>query len=132
MSEPLIERLSRFTPDAGQLDRDALLFNAGRASVRPKRAWGIVAGSLAASQILTLALLWPRPVQLDQTPTIAPGSGVLVQKESAGIAERDEIFVVNRDLVRPDLTDGGEAAALDSLVPSSPPLHAFGSALSMD
>ena len=34
MSEPFLERLSRFTPDAGGLDRDALLFAAGRA-LRP-------------------------------------------------------------------------------------------------
>ena len=37
MSEPILERLSRFTPDAGRLDRDALLFAAGRESARPNR-----------------------------------------------------------------------------------------------
>ena len=60
MSEPLAERLSRFTPDAGELDRDALLFAAGRASARPGRRWKAVAGALAASQLLTLLFLWPR------------------------------------------------------------------------
>lgn len=59
--EPLAERLSRFTPDGTGLDRDALLFAAGRASVRPRRAWPALAGALAASQLVTLALLWPRP-----------------------------------------------------------------------
>ena len=32
MSESFIERLSRFTPDAGALDRDSLLYAAGRES----------------------------------------------------------------------------------------------------
>ena len=32
MSESFLERLSRFTPDAGRLERDALLFAAGRRS----------------------------------------------------------------------------------------------------
>ena len=59
MSEPFAERLSRFTPDGSGLDRDALLFAAGRASVRHNRRWRVVAGGLAASQLLTLLLLWP-------------------------------------------------------------------------
>jgi len=62
MSEPTAERLSKFTPDATGLDRDALLFAAGRASVRPKRRWAALCGILAASQVATLTLLyWPAP-----------------------------------------------------------------------
>ena len=61
MPEPIAERLSRFTPDGAKLDRDALLFAAGRASVRPQRGWAILAGALAAAQVLTLVLLWPVP-----------------------------------------------------------------------
>jgi hypothetical protein len=78
MSEELTERLSRFTPDGGALDRDAVLFAAGRASARPSRRWVALAGGLAASQLLTLVLLWPRPVVPDvapvaeSPPTIAP------------------------------------------------------------
>jgi hypothetical protein len=59
MSEPFAERLSRFTPDGGGLDRDALLFAAGRASARPNRRWAALAAALAASQVLTLVSLWP-------------------------------------------------------------------------
>jgi hypothetical protein len=59
--DPLIERLTQFTPDGGRLDRDALLFAAGRASVRPSRGWRALAAALAASQLLTMTLiLWPR------------------------------------------------------------------------
>ena len=46
MSEPLAERLSRFTPDGSGLDRDALLFAAGRASARPNRRWVALAAAL--------------------------------------------------------------------------------------
>jgi hypothetical protein len=68
MSEPLAERLSRFTPDGSGLDRDALLFAAGRASARPNRRWAALAAALAASQVLTLVSLWPRA----NTPATAP------------------------------------------------------------
>ena len=50
MSEPLAERLSRFTPDGAGLDRDSLLFAAGRASARPSRRWQALAAALAASR----------------------------------------------------------------------------------
>ena len=68
MSEPFLERLSRFTPDAGGLDRDALLFAAGRGSARPNRGWMTLAALLASTQALSLVLLWPHP-----TP---PGGGI--------------------------------------------------------
>lgn len=62
MSEPIAEILSQFTPDRGNLDRDALLFAAGRASVRPQRRWIALAGALATTQVLTLLLLpWSKP-----------------------------------------------------------------------
>ena len=52
MSEPFLERLSRFTPDAGGLNRDELLYAAGRRSARPNRGWMTVASLLAATQAL--------------------------------------------------------------------------------
>ena len=61
MSEPILERLSRFTPDAGRLDRDALLFAAGRDSARPNRGWMTLASLLAGTQALSLALLVAAP-----------------------------------------------------------------------
>ena len=60
MSEAFLERLSRFTPDAGGLDRDALLFEAGRKSARPNRSWLTAVSLLAGTQALSLALLWSR------------------------------------------------------------------------
>ena len=63
MSEPILERLSRFTPDAGGLDRDALLFAAGRESARPNRGWMTLASLLASTQALSLvaSLASPEP-----------------------------------------------------------------------
>ncbi len=61
MSEAFLERLSRFTPDAGGLDRDALLFAAGRTSARPNRGWVTAVSLLAATQVLSLTFLWPQP-----------------------------------------------------------------------
>src|SRR6476659_1457630 len=61
MSEPFIERLSRFTPDAGALARDFLLYAAGRASARTHRVWIALTAALAVTQPLSLILLWPPP-----------------------------------------------------------------------
>jgi hypothetical protein len=59
MSEPLLEHLKRFTPDAGRLDRDVLLFAIGRSSARPNRGWLALTALLAGTQALSLVLLWP-------------------------------------------------------------------------
>jgi hypothetical protein len=61
MSEEFLERLSRFMPDAGGLDRDALLFAAGRGSARPNRGWITLATLLLNTQALSLVLLWTHP-----------------------------------------------------------------------
>ena len=68
MPEPFIEHLSRFTPDAGTLDRDALLFEAGRASARPNRSWMGLSAILAGTQLFALVLLWS---QSDMTSSAA-------------------------------------------------------------
>jgi hypothetical protein len=93
MSEPLAERLSRFTPDPGDLDRDAVLFAAGRASVRPDRRWAALVAALATCQVLTLALLWPRPIPAPG-PTPAP-LPVAVQPQDRP-AEPSELWALNR------------------------------------
>jgi hypothetical protein len=67
MSESFLERLSRFTPASG-LDRDALLFAAGRASARPSRPWMALGGTLAATQLVSLVLLWPHASPQAQRP----------------------------------------------------------------
>ena len=122
MSEPLAERLSRFTPDAGGLDRDALLFAAGRASVRPGRRWMALAGTLAASQLLTLVLLWPHtPPGPSGAPSPTPP--VAVKPPPSPEPADPRAWAVNRPLP----TDPGDLpppTGLDDLVPDDPPLRA--------
>jgi hypothetical protein len=59
--DPLLGKLARFTPAAAGLDRDALLFAAGRASAPAARGWKLAAAALALSQAATLAVLLAGP-----------------------------------------------------------------------
>jgi hypothetical protein len=121
MSESLPERLGRFTPDGSGLDRDALVFDAGRASVRPNRGWRLVAGALAASQLLTLALLWPRgPEPLPPRP--GPGT-VAVPRAPAEPAHPSERWALREHLLSEGELPPPEP--VESLVPDGPPLRAF-------
>ena len=79
--DPLVAKLARFTPANGGLDRDELLFRAGRASVRPNRVWKVVAGILAATLAALLLPAFPMesrkilaPVE---TPPADPGRDLL-------------------------------------------------------
>ena len=123
--DPLARRLSRFTPAAG-LDRDALLFAAGRASARPNRRWQALAAALAACQLLTLGLLlWPRPVSPDTRSAPFVGPVAEVQPPSLPATEtpallvlRERVFAAEGNLPPPPPTE--------TLIPTEPPLHAFG------
>ena len=57
----MTDRLSRFTPSASGLDRDAILYAAGRRSARGSWLWKALAGLFAPSQVVTILMLWPRP-----------------------------------------------------------------------
>lgn len=61
--DPTLDKLTRFTPAAGSLDRDELLFRAGRASARPNRGWKAATAGLAASQAVMLAVWVAGPPQ---------------------------------------------------------------------
>ena len=124
MPEPFLERLSRFTPDGAGLDRDALLFNAGRASVRPQRGWMLTAAALAACQLLTLALLWPRsapPAGLHEDNARAPR---YVEAHPAA-PDPAELGALNRRMADSKDGDLPPSESVEDLVPSDPPLHAF-------
>jgi hypothetical protein len=125
MSEPLAERLSRFTPDCAGLNRDALLFAAGRASVRPNRRWQLLAGMLAACQLLTLAGLWTRtpPARIDQ-PTEA-----VQRSEPAPLPiphDPSELGVLSERLLA---SEGDWVPPADDgpMIASQPPLRVFDS-----
>lgn len=69
MSEDVIAKLTRFTPTAAGLDRDELLFRAGRASAPSARWWRVAAGVLAVTQIGTIAA-WR--LHAPATPAVVP------------------------------------------------------------
>lgn len=128
MSEEILERLSRFTPDAGGLSRDAVLFAAGRSSARPGRAWAATASFLATTQVLSLVLLWPH-----STSPSAGGSAVVVapvpgpteppDRSIADTSAQAGSWPVGRSLRESDLETrpAGDVTFIDH----GPPLRAF-------
>jgi hypothetical protein len=135
MSDPLTDRLAHFTPDASGLDRDALLFDAGRASARPDRRWKAIVGLLVVCQVLTLA--W-----LGAQASSAPLAGLTPQPRR----ERSPAPVLDRPPGRspPGLTPSGSPVGpplvrrwpaddtelpppvpAEGLIPDAPPLRAF-------
>jgi hypothetical protein len=113
-SDPLAERLGRFTPDAGGLDRDALLYAAGRASAPPSRLWPALAGLLGITQAVTLTLLLNRPTATGFPQPAAPA------------AERERDLIVPAPATSPEPSSGGLMTArlpvggLDDLPPTRP------------
>jgi hypothetical protein len=118
MPEPLADRLKRFTPESG-LDRDALLFALGRASDRPARVWMLLAGALAACQVLTLVLLWPRPSPPGPAgPPVAP----LLPRAAPSPTTASEQAALQRWDVLPGAV---EPPPVGPLVPDAPALGPF-------
>lgn len=114
MSEDVIGKLESFTPAV--VDRDALLFAAGRASAKPSSFWKRVAAALAVSQAVTLGL-WFVPKRSDP-PTVVPQEIVVVPDEPPpAVPDPYSLFALAR---------GGEPQRGDFTAgPSRPPLTAF-------
>jgi hypothetical protein len=127
MSEPFLERLSRFTPDAGGLDRDALLFAAGRGSARPNRCWIGLAGVLAGTQVLSLVLLFPHPTP-PAADMPAPGANlpaprVAVKPPASEAGDSPGLWSVHPNLLESETED--RSAGTGTFIDSGPPLRAF-------
>jgi len=128
MSEPFLERLSRFTPDAGGLDRDALLFAAGRGSVRPNRGWKTLATLLAGTQALSLVLLWPHPAPpsggLNVAVLSAPAPPSAVEPRTTEASASPGVWSARHNLLRSE----SEVRPIDTVtfIDSDPPLRALG------
>jgi hypothetical protein len=75
MSEEFLDRLTRFTPDAGKLNRDELLFEAGRRSAPSNRAWKTAAFALAVTQCLSLVLLLPGSRSMHSVHSVVQNDG---------------------------------------------------------
>jgi hypothetical protein len=131
MSEPFLERLTRFTPDAGRLDRDALIFAAGRASARPNRGWVALAALLAGTQALSLAFLWPHagPAQpgMRVPVAMAPAPRALGGAEISEPTEDPALWSARHSLLESEPTDRPAAVETGTFVESGPPLRAFAS-----
>jgi hypothetical protein len=139
MSDDAIARLSRFTPDSSGLDRDALLFAAGRASARPNRRLLALAGLLTASQVLTLGIfLWSRdarPEQGNRRPEIAverrepetkrQEARTVVEAAPPSPPESAGLWAL-RHVIHESEGNLAHSVPMEALAPSRPPLRAFG------
>jgi hypothetical protein len=126
MSESFAERLSRLTPEGSGIDRDALIFAAGKASVRRGRLWPALAGTLAACQVLTLALPWPRgpaPIR----PTMAERPDEIVPDRWTVKVTPDEAALSALDRQLMNLEENPDSMPAESLTPDEPPLRAIDS-----
>jgi hypothetical protein len=125
MRDPIIEKLSRFTADGSGLDRDAILFAAGRASARPNRGWQVATGGLVACQLVTLALLWPRSA-IPVSPSVEPG--LPMPMAIASLPERTDqavLGVLSRGLLVSGDVDLPPLTVEGVMIQSDPPLHAY-------
>lgn len=130
MSEPFIERLSRFTPDAGGLDRDALLYAAGRASAHPNRIWIALAATLALTQPVSLMLVWPHvvppaahaPVDI----TSLPMRSATVESPAPDALESVGVWSARYSLSELEAAKSLVPAQAVTFIESGPPLRAFG------
>jgi hypothetical protein len=136
MSEPFLERLTRFTPAAGGMDRDALLFAAGRASARPNRGWIALAAVLAGTQLLTLALWWSRPdPPVAQAPTLtAPSAPTPAPVEPTSSESSDDpvLWSAYHGLRAPEIAERPERAFPGRFVESGTPFQPGASRLPLN
>jgi hypothetical protein len=129
MPEPFIERLSRFTPDAGGLDRDALLFAAGHGSARPNRTWIALAAALAVSQAVSLVLLWspaaPSAASLTAPPAAMPPPLPTPESPAPASSDDSSLWLARHSLLESDRDDRPAPSRSGTFVDGGPPLRAF-------
>jgi hypothetical protein len=114
MSRDFLDTLKSFTPDGSGLNRDKLLFEAGRASApSPARAWLLV-GLLALTQALTVGFL------------LAPSS---VPDDRPFVPERTYPPSEHRPVLLRELPESEPALSADEMVPDEPPLRPFDQSL---
>lgn len=120
MPDSFAEHLKRFTPAGAGLDRDALLFEAGRVSAPATRPWKALTALLTVSQLVTLWFLASRPAGY---PLPAPAPPPVVEPAPAPsprfepLALRQRLLQGGADL--PAVPAGG------TFVADEPPLRAL-------
>jgi hypothetical protein len=119
--DPVTDRLSRFTPNAPGLDRDAILFAAGRRAAGASWLWKAAAGVLAASQAVTLVMLWPQasavPEPVASPPAVAPAP----EPEPPSPSPGPDVWTAGSP---PDVLLRSEPMTTVPFVPAGPPLTA--------
>jgi hypothetical protein len=119
--DPVTDQLGRFTPSAPGLDRDAILFAAGRRAARGSWLWKAAAGVLAASQAVTLVVLWPKapavPVPVEPPPAVAPAP----EPEPPPASPPPDVWTAGS---RPEVLLRSEPMTTVQFVPTGPPLTA--------
>jgi hypothetical protein len=88
--DPLIQKLSRFTPSSSSVDRDAMLFAAARASASKARGWKLLATALAMSQTAMLAV-W----------LAGPGADLRGARSGPLNIDKSMVFVVSAPVLPP-------------------------------
>jgi hypothetical protein len=118
--ERISDRWAKFTPDASGLDRDAILFAAGRQSARPLRLWPVLTMLLAVSQAVTLVVLWPRSIEpvrpeIASPPAIEPQPELVLPPSSAPT----DVWRIGSP---PEIVQSNPTAPTGEFVVSEPPL----------
>jgi hypothetical protein len=126
MSEDFLERMSRFTPDAGDLNRDLLLYEAGRRSARPNRGWMTAASLLAASQAVSLVFLLSPARPLPSGLTVVrgiPAAEPPAHEQVTSALDHPGVWSARHKLAELDaeMRPAGDV----TLIESGPPLRAF-------
>jgi hypothetical protein len=118
--DPVTDRLARFTPSAGGLDRDALLFAAGRRSARSSRLWPAAVVLLAVSQVVTLIALWPSERVAPPVVGPVPANSPPPKSVAPPTPPASDVWTVRSD---PDVMPG-PTPATGQFVTAGPPLTA--------
>jgi hypothetical protein len=113
----MTDRLSRFTPSAPGLDRDAILFAAGRRAARGSWLWKAAAGLLAVSQAVTLVALWPKPPAA--VAPVAPTPAVAPEPVPPPSPPRSDIWTA---ATGPDVLEAPSSPSTAQFVQADPPL----------
>ena len=132
--DTIIRQLSKLTPDGAGLDRDTVLFAAGKASARPSRRWKAASAVLAVSQVAILGLFLLRanePTLLAEDARKIPFSPsnwkwISPLPKSATLTSDTATYLVLRDRILSEDGAFPPSEPTDSALPDRPPLRAFG------
>jgi hypothetical protein len=115
--DPLTDALARFTPTA-RLDRDELLYRAGRASNRAGRLWRGVAALLLATNAATLAVWLSSSAQpgviVETRPVPTPEHPVEPTPTETEAMPPSWVVTARRTGVLPPPPQGSEAPLIES------------------